>query len=63
MGVDVDGACFAVGLASKEGSFLDGKSGRVQRQVLLRIFQKFDGLRELTVGVILGKPSIRKYLS
>jgi len=41
LGVDVDGACFAVGLAAKEGSFLDGKVGRVQRQVLLRIFQKF----------------------
>ena len=62
LGFDVDGARFAVGFAAKEGSFLDGKGGRVQRQVLLRIWQKFDGLWMLTVGVILVKPSIRKYL-
>jgi hypothetical protein len=34
----------SVGFAAKEGSFLVGKGGRVQRQMLLRIFQKFDGL-------------------
>ena len=68
----MDGACFAVGMVSREGAF---QGSEEMSGCLVRIWWKLGGLQKLTVEVFfwklwgvgseerMGKPSLRMHLS